>query len=480
MEDMVLIMSDPVPALPEGVVVKPYVRFPAFSEWSSQGFALATFDGFATQLQNLKASSDPAALAELVEVATRWAAIDTGAIEGLYEVERGFTISMAVNAAVLDNIHAVKGEAVARTVEDALKAYEFVLDVATQAHPITEVWIRELHAIICASQEDYEVVTTVGLQRQELEKGVYKRHPNSPYNFEAGAVHGYASPLDTPSEMTRLIDELRSNEFNSAHPIVQAAYAHYAFVGIHPFADGNGRVSRALASVFLYRSPGLPLVIFADQKGEYIAALERADGGDYGTFVRFTSERVVDTIGMVKATIESVRAPSIESQLQQFQQMLTGRGGVPHEELDAHAVRLIESFQAAFTKVLAASFTGNAVTAQAQGLAGQPVSMPSGDYRQVPNNPLSIQVNMTTATPAAAQVSRQFQIVVARPDVEVPDFLILGPEVLLEVFLREVRPVITQALVYREESVVEKIVREMLMDLMARAENALRSQGYRE
>ena len=53
--------------------------------------------------------------------------------------------------------------------------------------------------------------------------------------------------------MHRLIEQIRTPEFEAAHPALQASYCHYAFVVIHPFADGNGRVARALASTFFYQ-----------------------------------------------------------------------------------------------------------------------------------------------------------------------------------------------------------------------------------
>lgn len=242
--------------------------------------------------------------------------------------------------------------------KDALDAYGFVLDVATKSRPITEVWIRELHEIICRSQLTYTVATAVGPQEHELVKGKYKVYPNSPYSFASSEIHSYASPEDTPAEMHRLVSELRSDDFLSAHPAVQAAYAHYAFVCVHPFPDGNGRVSRALASAFLYRAPGLPLVIFADQKTSYISALESADAGQFGVFVRFLSERVVDTIGMVRQSLAQTTLPSVEAQLARLAAMSTGRGGLPHAELDAVAIRLIDQVQDSVGKVLREQFAG--------------------------------------------------------------------------------------------------------------------------
>lgn len=257
---------------------------------------------------------------------------------------------MAASGAAWDSIHQIKGDKAARSIKDQLRGYEFVLDIATNARPITESWIRELHETICASQETYTVLTAVGPQERELPKGKYKVDPNSPLNLESNQVHSYASPLETGAEMGRLVSELRSESFSNAHPVVQAAYAHYAFVCVHPFPDGNGRVSRALSSVYLYRDPGIPLVVFADQKPAYISALEAADRGDYRPFSRFIAERATDTMGMVKTGIETSKRPTIKDQVAAAQAMLVGRGGLTHQELDATGMRLLEMLEAAFNK----------------------------------------------------------------------------------------------------------------------------------
>jgi Fic family protein len=150
----------------------------------------------------------------------------------------------------------IRRDHVKSIIEDAVAAYDMVLDAVTaQVLPfVTETWIRQLHEVICASQPTYRVyVDSFGaFQDLKLPLDAYKKVPNSP-TLASGEVHEYASPLETAAEMGRLIEELRTKEFLAAHPVVQAAYAHYAFVCVHPFVDGNGRVARALASVFLYR-----------------------------------------------------------------------------------------------------------------------------------------------------------------------------------------------------------------------------------
>jgi Fic family protein len=304
-----------------------YAPFPPFTDWASLPIDTTVFDGYAAILDRLKASSDPQALDRAVRTATRLAAIDTGAIEGLYEVDRGFTMTVAVEGAAWEAAIDAREPVVRRSFEDALAAYDFVLDIATGRTEISTKAIREIHAIICAGQEQYRVLTAVGWQEHPLPRGEYKTRPNSPTNLATGRTHLYAPPSDTPAEMDRLVGELRSPGFLAAHPVLQAAYAHYAFVAIHPFADGNGRVSRALASAYLYRHPGVPLVIFADQKDGYIDALEETDRGRPQRFVRFVAERLADIVGIVEVAESRPAAPPVQTSLASLRDLMQERRG---------------------------------------------------------------------------------------------------------------------------------------------------------
>jgi Fic family protein len=466
---------------PPGPIVEPYIPFPAFAEWLTAPFDGSLIDQFARELDRDREELSSASLNDAVEIATKWAAVNTGAIEGLYEVDRGFTYSVAVSAAAWSDIHLLKGSKAAASMQDAVNAYDFVLDATTKAHPITEVWIRELHAMVCASQETYTVITAVGPQEQALPKGEYKSQPNSPLNLASNIVHSYAPPLDTPSEMARMVDELRSGAFENAHPVLQAAYAHYAFVCIHPFADGNGRVSRALASMFLYRSPGVPLVIFADQKAAYLDTLEAADRGAPERFVRFINERVIDTVGMVRAQMDGARVPDVQTQLAELAPLLSGKDGLPHTEIDAIAIRLLDVVADAFRSQIEANPLSSPLSAAVQrGQTGQPAGMPNG-YRSLPQQPPNVIVTVTSNQPANGSENRQYSVGVSRPGVEGPDFVVYwSSRVLLEVYLREMHPTVSQALVFRAEAQALREYREILSGVAVQATQSLRNQGYVE
>jgi Fic family protein len=330
-----------------------YTPFPPFTAWADLPVDADTFAGFENVLRQLRETTDPERLERAIRSATRLAAIDTGAIEGLYEVDRGFTLTIAVEAAAWEAVLNAREPVVRRSFEDALRAYEFVLDLATTRTEVTEKAIKEIHAIICASQQAYRVHTAVGVQEQPLPKGEYKRLPNNPTSRSTGRLHYYASPTDVTAEMDRLVRELRSAEFATAHPVLRAAYAHYALVAIHPFADGNGRVARALASVYLYRRPGVPLVIFADQKDEYIDALEEADAGSPQHFVRFVQDRLMDVVGLIQVATAAPDAPPTAVSLASLRETYV-TDGLSLDELEAVANRVRDAAVSVIAEDLAA------------------------------------------------------------------------------------------------------------------------------
>src|SRR6185295_2158384 len=287
-----------------------YKGFAPFAEWAATPVDTVRWDRYvAIMSERAKVSED--ILRRARQVVTRAAAIDTGAIEGMYEVDRGFTFTVATETAIWEASLDAKGPHVRPMFEAALSAYEYVLDLATNRTPMTEMIVRTLHQELCGPQDTYTVATAVGVQEQPLIKGQYKTAPNHVRGRD-GTMHSYA-PVDlTPAEMHRLIGELSSADFAAAHPVLQAAYAHFAFVAIHPFADGNGRVARALASTFTYRSHSVPLLILLEHKPGYFAALRSADEGAAQAFVDFVFERTLDAISLIEQTLKAAAAPDPE------------------------------------------------------------------------------------------------------------------------------------------------------------------------
>ena len=91
----------------------------------------------------------------------------------------------------------------------------------------------------------------------ERHRGEYKTLPNHVEAFDAdgtslGVVFETASPFYTPHLMTELIDWTRLNlESRKIHALLTIAVFIVVFLEIHPFQDGNGRLSRILTTLLL-------------------------------------------------------------------------------------------------------------------------------------------------------------------------------------------------------------------------------------
>lgn len=318
-----------------------YQGFPDFSDWPAPTEdALRLWDRFAFRLREMRGKATPEVLRRSVEVAVRAAAMDTGAIEGLYTVDRGFTMTVATQAFAWEHAIEEKGENVRTLFEAQLAAYELVIDAVTQKLPITEAWIRALHEKVCAGQRIYRVQTDQGWQEQELPRGAYKTYPNH-VRLADGAIHPYAPVDRVSSEMHRLLAQIRTLEFEYAHPIAQASYLHYGFVVIHPFADGNGRVARALASVYFYRALSIPFLVFANQRTAYFDALHEADLGQARPLLAFFRDRGIDTIQLVVDHLRTAEAPSPEMIALNLKSPSKASTWLPPQEMDDTAIRLL-------------------------------------------------------------------------------------------------------------------------------------------
>ena len=455
-----------------------YRGYPSFAEWrAASRVDEGRWERYAGLLQQ-RAELTPELLARARDVAKRAAAVDTGALEGLYEVDRGFTFTVALQMAAWESALDAKGARVRSLVESQMGAYDFVLDFATRATPIAEVWIRTLHEVMCRGQETYAVYTEIGLQEQALPLGEYKALPNHVMKSD-GVVHSWA-PVDlVPAEMQRLCAELRGADFEAAHPVLQASYAHYAFVSIHPFADGNGRVARALASVYTYRALSVPLVILAEHRTEYRAALEKADARDYQPFVEFTLDRTLDSIQLVSETLRAAGVPAPIESAAQLKRMYLTQGGYSHTEVDGAAYRVFEAFMAEVQRQANGLNTSELVIGCSDIPATADVANTS--YRApITNGPRVALVQLRTAPPAEAELLRHVVLEVPKDSGAEDDLVLRCVETddIFQARMPETHPALTGTLQLRLSVFVHGFLGRAIAEVAQSASAILRKQGY--
>ena len=111
-----------------------------------------------------------------------------------------------------------------------------------------------------------------------------------------GGVHRGAPPAEVPRLMDDFVTFLNSGRMRHEHPVVRALLGHVFLVTIHPFGDGNGRVSRLVEAAILYQGGynvlgfyGLSNYFYRN-RDEYIRRLQecrRTQPFDVTSFVKF-------------------------------------------------------------------------------------------------------------------------------------------------------------------------------------------------
>src|SRR5207248_11771890 len=119
----------------------------------------------------------------------------------------------------------------------------------------------------------------------------------------------------------------------------------------HPFADGNGRVARALASVFTYRAISVPFLVLFEHRQPYYDALSAADKGDSGPFVTFSLDRVLDAIKLVDESMRGALVPDPEVAADALRGLYVTKGGYSHAEVDEAGKKLVKAVAAELRRV---------------------------------------------------------------------------------------------------------------------------------
>lgn len=176
--------------------------------------------------------------------------------------------------------------------------------------PITENYIKQLHDTLLRHSE-----------KDARHRGNYKTHENSVAAFDEngaqlGIVFRTATPFDTPQLMTELIDWVgQARAANRLHPLLVIAICVVVFLEIHPFQDGNGRLSRALTTLLLLQSgyayvpySSLESVIEHNKEAYYLALRQtqrtvRTDSPDWQPWLLFFLRSLAEQITRLEKKI---------------------------------------------------------------------------------------------------------------------------------------------------------------------------------
>jgi Fic family protein len=181
--------------------------------------------------------------------------------------------------------------------EEEVAGYAAVMEtIFEHAHeiPLTVNYIKQLHGQLLQYAK-----------KDSRHRGEYKTLSNSveaftPEGESMGVIFETATPFDTPRLMEELIDwTTAALKEEALHPLLVTAVFTVVFLEIHPFQDGNGRLSRVLTTMLLLKAgynyvpySSLESVIEANKEAYYIALRQtqdtiRTDSPDWQPWVTY-------------------------------------------------------------------------------------------------------------------------------------------------------------------------------------------------
>ena len=217
--------------------------------------------------------------------------------------------------------------------EQEVAGYAEVMDLvfsAWQDIPFNENHIKQLHQMLLRHSE-----------KDTRHRGQYKTNSNSVAAFDEngmqlGIVFETASPFDTPGLMTELVTWV-SDERDKAqlHPLLISAIFVVVFLEIHPFQDGNGRLSRALTTLLLLQGgyayvpySSLESVIELNKEAYYLALRQtqgtiRTQAPDWQPWLVFFLRSLAEQVRRLDKKVEQERIvlaalPELSLQIVEF------------------------------------------------------------------------------------------------------------------------------------------------------------------
>ena len=217
--------------------------------------------------------------------------------------------------------------------EQEVAGYAQLMDLvfsSWQDIPFNENHIKQLHQILLRHSE-----------KDSRHRGQYKTHSNSVAAFDEngmqiGIVFETASPFDTPRLMTELVAWVHDQRATThLHPLLIIALFVVVFLEIHPFQDGNGRLSRVLTTLLLMQAgyayvpySSLESVIELNKEAYYLALRQtqgsiRTDAPDWQPWLVFFLRSLAEQVRRLEKKVEREKIvlaalPALSLQIVEF------------------------------------------------------------------------------------------------------------------------------------------------------------------
>ncbi|THH35717.1 Fic family protein [Aliishimia ponticola] len=175
-----------------------------------------------------------------------------------------------------------------RELLNALRADEFVYDLAKRDEGISSLSIREINKLILDGVRD----GAGSFRDQDVQI--------------SGSQFQPPDFMSVPPLVSEMIDKFQHTL--GLHPVVRAAWLHGTFTKIHPFIDGNGRTGRLIQDFVLMQGGLYPTGIPSSMRDNYYDALEQADNGKWDDLCQMICQVELNLISRVQAIVDEVKS----------------------------------------------------------------------------------------------------------------------------------------------------------------------------
>ncbi len=258
--------------------------------------------------------------------------------------------------------------------EQEVAGYADVMNTVFESYgqiPFTENYIRQLHKMLLQYSS-----------KDTRHRGEYKKMTNHVEAFDhdgksLGVIFETSSPFDTPRDMEELLawtsKQLKEKEL---HPLLTISVFIVHFLAIHPFQDGNGRLSRVLTALLLLKEGYLYVPysslesVIEKNKDNYYLALRRTQGSfkseypDYTPWLTFFLDALDAQKEMLARKIERenvfTKLPKLSRQIIE---LVKDHGELSISEIES----ITEANRNTIKKKLAELVRDNHLTRQGQG-----------------------------------------------------------------------------------------------------------------
>lgn len=217
--------------------------------------------------------------------------------------------------------------------EQEVAGYAELMDLMFRAWeevPLNENHVKQFHQILLQYS-----------QKDEWHRGNYKTSSNSVAAWDEngaqiGIVFETATPFDTPRLMMELLAWVNDEREKAVlHPLLIVGIFVVVFLEIHPFQDGNGRLSRVLTTLLLLQAgyayvpySSLESVVEANKEGYYLALRQtqgtiRSDAPDWQPWLQFFLRSLAEQVRRLTVKVEREKIvlaalPTLSLQIVEF------------------------------------------------------------------------------------------------------------------------------------------------------------------